>query len=354
MARLRPLHVLVMAAALMASACGFGGNGDQLTVSAVFDDVIDLVPQAHVRAGDVPIGVVSGIELTDDNLARVTMRIKDGTGLPADTIAVLSKTSLLGERYVDLRPPDDGGAGALRDGQEIVQTQMVTDFEELVQTGGDLLAFVSADRLSAAIQTGARAFGGEGSVLGQFLTDVEAFVGRYDESTDDLLALIDSLDALTAEYAQNADANAAVLADLEQASVAFEQIDTELLDTLDRLADLSRLGGRVLNDNQDELENLIRRIRILLGELTRVEGALRGTLTWFPRHNIWVPLGEKNEETQVWLDFILCGVNDVDGDPSRDCTPPNPNQQSQGPGYHPYPEECWEDKSRCPDEPYGG
>lgn len=352
--RRRTLPVLVLVAALVTAACGNGEDGP-IMVSAVFDDVLDLVPQAHVRAGDVPIGTVQRIELTDDNQARVVMQIEDDTGLPANTVAFLSKTSLLGERYVDLRPPEDVQAvGELSDGQRVEDARLVTDFETLVQTGGDVLAFLSADRLAAAIQTGAEAFGGEGSVLGQFLTDVEAFVGRYDESTDDLLALIDSLDAFTAAYAENADANAAVLADLEQASTAFEEVDEQLIDTLEDLAELSQSSERVLEENQEELSNLLRRLRKLLNELTRVDGALSETLTWWPRHNIWVPRGEKNEEAQVWLDFILCGVNDTDGDPSRDCTPPNPGQMSQPPGFYPHDEACMDDPSRCPDSPQGG
>lgn len=351
--RLRTI-VPVLVLALVAAACGLGNpaKGDTIELTAEFKDVIDLVTGAHVRAGDVPIGAVTDIALTDAELARVTMVIEDQTGLPGNTVAVLAKTSMLGERFIDLRPPDDEEpVGALEDGQTIVNTTIITDFEDLVTSGSDLLAFMSADRLAAAVETGAIAFGGREDLIGSFLDDVEAFVGRYDESSDDLLAFIDSVDRLTAAYATDAEANAKVLEDLRLASQAFQEEDDQLLDTLEDVTRLSEVGQRILDRNADELTNLIRRLRKFLDEFTRIDGALQGVLTWLPRHNEHVPNGSIDEHAQVWLDFIVCGLQDTEGDPSRDCVPPNPGQRSVDPGYYPYPEECWDDVDACPQEP---
>lgn len=339
---------------LLAAACGLGNpaQGETIEVSAEFNDVIDLVTGAHVRAGDVPIGTVTDIALTDAEMARVTMVVEDETGLPGNTVAVLAKTSMLGERFIDLRPPEDEEpVGALEDGQSIVNTTIITDFEDLVTSGSDLLAFMSADRLAAAVETGAIAFGGREDLIGTFLDDVEAFIGRYDESSDDLVAFIDSVDRLTAAYEADADANAQVLEDLRLASQAFQQEDDQLLDTLEDVTRLSEVGQRILERNADELTNLIRRLRKFLDEFTRIDGALQGVLTWLPRHNEHVPNGSIDEHAQVWLDFLVCGVQDTQGDPSRDCVPPNPGQRSVDPGYYPYPEECWDDVDACPQDP---
>lgn len=346
--------VPVLVLAFVAAACGLGNpaKGETIELTAEFKDVIDLVTGAHVRAGDVPIGAVTDIALTDAELARVTMVIEDQTGLPGNTVAVLAKTSMLGERFIDLRPPEDEEpVGALEDGQTIVNTTIITDFEDLVTSGSDLLAFMSADRLAAAVETGAIAFGGREDLIGAFLDDVEAFVGRYDESSDDLVAFIDAVDRLTAAYATDAEANAQVLEDLRLASQAFQQEDDQLLDTLEDVTRLSEVGQRVLDRNADELTNLIRRLRKFLDEFTRIDGALQGVLTWLPRHNEHVPNGSIDEHAQVWLDFIVCGLQDTEGDPSRDCVPPNPGQRSVDPGYYPYPEECWDDVDACPQEP---
>ena len=60
--------------------------------------------------------------------------------------------------------------------------------------------------------------------------------------------------------------------------------------------------------------------------------------------------GALNGEAQVWLDFIVCGVQDEQGDVSRDCTPPNPGQRAEQPPYYPVPEECWDDPDPCTKE----
>lgn len=336
--------VIVLALAL--PACSQAG---ELTVSAEFDDVIDLVPQAHVRAGDVPIGIVTDIELTDDMRALVTMEVEDGTGLPHDTEAVLSKTSMLGERFIDLRPKGDDGR--LEDGQHITDTRILTDFEDLVASGNELLAFVAADRLGAAVQTGAIAFGGRGSLLSQFVTDVETFIGRYDEGRGDLVRLIDHLDGFTDTLADNAQDNADAFAELNRFSQALEEEDDRLLDTLEDLTRLATVGERILAEHRDEMHGNIRRLRVLLQQLVRIDGALQNFLTWVPRHNVHLPNGIVDFEGQVWLDFIVCGENEVEDDPSRDCTPPNPGEPYEPrPPYHPFTVECWDDHAHCPGE----
>lgn len=336
---------LLLVLALTTAACGLFGGDDGLTVYAEFDDAMDLVAQADVRAGDVPIGTVTDIELTDDLKARVTMAIEGDHGLPRETAAWLSKTSMLGERYIDLRPV--GEEGSLEDGQLLTDTRIISDFEDLVRSGSDVLAFVSAQQLGAAIQTGATAFGGRGGLLGQFVTDVEAFVGRYDEGQEDLLHLIDQFDGLTAGLAPNAEQNAEGLAVLERASKTLQEEDDRLLDALEELRALSQVGDRIMREHREEIDNSVRRLRIVLDQLTRIDGALESFLVWGPRHNIHVPNGITDEFAQVWLDFLVCGENDTQGDPSRDCTPPNPGEHAPQPGYHPNDPACNESHANC-------
>lgn len=345
--RLARRLALPLVVVLAMAGCGvFGGDDDSLTLYAEFDDVLDLVTQAHVRAGDVPIGTVTDISLTDDLRARVTMEVEaDGHGLPHETAAWLSKTSMLGERFIDLRPVGD--TGELEDRQLLTETKIVSDFEDLVREGGDVLAFVSAQQLAAAVQTGATAFGGRGTLLGQFITDVEAFVGRYDAGRGDLVRLIEEFDGLTAALAPNAEQNAEGFAILERASRTLEEEDDRLLDALEELRALSQVGNRIMTEHRTEIDNSIRRLRIVLDQVTRVEGAFDNLLTWIPRHNEHVPNGITDSFGQVWLDFLVCGMDDTQDDPSRDCTPPNPGEHADPPPYHPNDPACNDDHAHC-------
>lgn len=355
-----PLLAVLGVLALVAAGCNPGGS-DTIELTASFDDVGDLVTNAHVRAGDVPIGLVTDIELTDDHQALVTMEVKRDTGLPASTEAALDRTSLLGERYIDLRPLTDGGEVAaadsgLTDGTHLTNTRVVTDFEDVVSSGDRVLSVVATDQLYAAIETGAVAFGGRGGLLGQFITDVEGFVGTYGDHRDDLLELIDALDRFATTMAPDAERNAEALTTLRDASEVLEAEDDRLLDALVDLTELSGNGERIMAAHRTETEDAIRRLRILLAQITAVDGGLEGLLTWLPRHNIHVPNGIVLEQgtgrhmAQVWLDFVVCGVNDTPGDPARACDPPNPGQPGQYPAERPRSEACYDDMDVCREE----
>src|SRR5205085_3025292 len=81
-----PLAGIALAATLLLSACGFPGVYDMALpggadvgshpyqVKAVFQDVLDLVPNAGVRVNDVPVGRVTAIGLAPGTWhAEVTM-----------------------------------------------------------------------------------------------------------------------------------------------------------------------------------------------------------------------------------------------------------------------------------------
>lgn len=338
--RLLPLFAALLLT-LSLTACS---SDDTITLYAEFPDVIDLVELASVRAGDVPIGTVTEIALTDDEMARVTMEVDADVVLSADTEAWLSKTSLLGERFVDLRP--QGGGGQLADGDVIASTRIVTDFEDLVGTGSEVLAGLSAQRLATAVQAGAEALGGRGELLGQVIDDVQVLVTRYEGGSGTITRVIDELAALTAELAPDAEANAADLELLTEVTEALDDQDEQLFRTLADLQRLATVGERILEDNAELTDDSIRRLRILLEEVNRFEGRLAALLDNTVGHNLNVPDGSIDELAQIWGDFVLCGQQDQQDDPSQDCTPPNPNEPAPVPDVDPCPQE----QVRCPSE----
>jgi phospholipid/cholesterol/gamma-HCH transport system substrate-binding protein len=348
LARVCPALVL----ALVLAACSPAGR-DAITLTATFEDVTGLVTDAHVRAGDVPVGVISDIQLDENLDAQVTMEVRSDLGLPARTEAVLGRTALLGEMFIDLRPLEDGGE--LQDGDVLADTRIVTEFEDLVASGDTALSVVASDQLAAAVETGAIAFGGRGGLLGQFVDDISSFVTTYNSDADDLTSLIGSLDRLTAEMAPDAEVNADALATLEQASEVLEEEDDRLLDALADLDELSTVGSRILADHRQEIDDSIRRLRILLAQITRVEGAFENLLTWLPRHNLHVPNGVVKEEStqrhlgQVWLDFVVCGINDDPDNPAESCDLDHP-PPGEPIGKSPRSEECYDDLEVCRQE----
>src|SRR3954471_22428455 len=123
---------MLFAGLVALSGCGFkgayslplpGGNagGSSYHVTAVFDDVQDLVPMSAVRVDDVAVGDVTSIKYDPaDGKAHVGMRVRTSVHLPSNATATLEQTTLLGEKYVALAPPtQQNPTGKLADGAVI-------------------------------------------------------------------------------------------------------------------------------------------------------------------------------------------------------------------------------------------
>ncbi len=131
MSALRKVGAVAWAAvgSLLLSGCEFNGwydvqlpggaaaDGDAYHVIVEFRDVLDLVPQSAVKVNDVTVGAVEKVEL-DGWHARVRLRVADSVKLPANAVAELRQTSMLGE-YVALAPTGTAPMGRLGDGDRV-------------------------------------------------------------------------------------------------------------------------------------------------------------------------------------------------------------------------------------------
>lgn len=332
--------------ALIASGCSFGGP-EPVTLEAQFDDVMDMTELAPVYTGDVEIGTVRSIQLSDDNDALVTMEIEPDTGLPSKVKAVVLQTSLLGERAIQLVPLNDSGELA----SGTVPGEVQTDLEDLVSTGTDLLAFVAADRLNAMVQAGAVTFAEQGRNLGTLIEDLETFVGEYDSRTNEITRLLDSLDAWLGTLSEQSETNARSLEVLARANEALMEEDEHLLDSLEDLRQLAENGEKVLRENRQELDEFFAQIEVIVKSITGIQGALQSFLTYLPRHNVHVPNAQFFEFVQIWQDTIVCGTSaaeELEDNQAKSCDPPNPGDGGEEPpGTH--PDRCDEEAAGCVD-----
>jgi virulence factor Mce-like protein len=305
---------------------------EMIEASVVFDEVGDLVEQGHVRFADVPVGTIGGVRLTEDHRAEVALRIDPDADLPPDAVAVLRMTSLLGERYVDLvADPEDGAP--IEDGA-VLPGAFESDIELLVDAGSDLLGAMSADHVARTIEVGARTLDGRGDLLGELVEDLGDYVGELERGRSELTRFLDSGERLTAALAPDAEANAAALEDLADLSEVLADEEERLVGALDELAGTAEVGARIVGDNRDSLDDLLRRVSRFSAEVLRFDQALENLLLWLPRHNIHVPGGVVAEFTQVLNDFTICGYNDEPENPANACDPPNPGQPNDpAPGY---------------------
>lgn len=308
------LAVLVGASAL--TSCTLPGRVvGPVELTATFDDVGDLVSGHSVQVADVRIGSIVGIVLTDDFQAQVTMRIKDDLDLPDDSLAVLRTTSLLGEKFIELRPPRDDepsesdpdcGGDILVDGCTVVSTQTSPELEFVALEAVQVLGGVVTSDLSTLIETGSIAFGGRAAELGSLIDSLSVVSGSLADQTANVLTIIDGLDRATTTLASGAERVDTLLVNLAR-TVEVLTDNREL--TLQTLADLTRLAKAqndiVFRPFRDDIDRQIKQLDAILAIVASQRGEVSVLVDWLEQFVIKTPLGVPGDFAQVYGWFIV-------------------------------------------------
>jgi len=312
---MRRAVLLLAVLVLTLPACGNGGG---MTVRAEFDDVADLVPRNAVQVADVRVGTVTDIALTDDLTAIVTLQLDEGVELPAEVSARLRKTNVLGERFVEL-VPDPESSGRLEDGALITDTRLIPDLEDVVRSGSDLLAAVTAEKIAGAIEAGAEGLGGRGQTFSSVLDDLTAIVSSYDRNSEDIVRLIDGLDVFLAEVGPEAELHGDAFDELAKAARTLNEEDERLLDALDELQDLAVTGEDIMVTHRGRTDVFFDRFDAITQEVVRRNDDLDRLFYEVYKHNFNTIRGVNKEFGQIVLDIIVCGENSTEGDAVRGC-----------------------------------
>ena len=133
------LFMLAMQASNLTSL----SNDGVYQVSARFDNIGGLKVRSAVKVSGVKVGEVTAIDYDTDSFeAVVTMQVDEKySQFPADTIASIFTSGLLGEQYVSLDP--GGDIKLLENQSEIRHTQSAMVLEQLI---GQFLFNQGADK----------------------------------------------------------------------------------------------------------------------------------------------------------------------------------------------------------------
>lgn len=296
---------VLVVASLLASACSLPGTiRGSREISAVFDDVGDLVVGHSVQVADVRIGSIVDIELTDDYQAEITMSIKDDVFVPVESRALLRTTSLLGEKFIELRPLDeDPMAGTdLVDGDAIAETATAPELEFVTEQAVEILGAVVSSDVATLIETGAVGFGGRTTELTSLVEDLSTVSGTLADQTDELVRIIDALDGTTATLASSSGDLDELLGNLaETATVLADNRDV----AIDAIRELTRLA-RVQNDNVfepylAEVDTQIKQVDAILAEVDRNQAQVAELLQWVAGFADQLPKAVADDFAQVFL-----------------------------------------------------
>jgi phospholipid/cholesterol/gamma-HCH transport system substrate-binding protein len=278
---------------LLLTGCGFRGAysfalpggadiGDEpYTVQVEFLDVLDLVPQSGVRVADVPVGRVEKIELGEDWTAVVTLAVNGDVELPANTVAAIQQSSLLGEKFVELAAPgNEAPEGSLEDGALIsldrtnrnVEVEELLGAMSLVLNGGGLAHLQTINReLGDALE-------GRESELKNTLEQLDTFIGGLDAQRAEIQRALDSADALASTLAERTETIESALDTIGPGLEVINEQRDLLVDMLESLARLGDVGTRIIDESAANTVEDLRLLQPILSQLAAAGPDLAGSL----------------------------------------------------------------------------
>lgn len=317
--------VALTAALLLASACSLPGRTTgPVTVTATFKDVGDLVVNHSVQVADVRVGSVTKIELTPDFRAKVTMSIKD-VHLKSDAVATIRQTSLLGEKFIDLRPCDPTPAhndqGCNANAPPLANPGTISDEHtgeapELEFVADAAIRLLAATALpndfAALVQTGSEGFAGRGPELRSLVDDLATISGTLADQTTHIQQIIDGLDKATSTLAPNDASLEQLLVNLANTTTVLANNRDETVSTLQALTRMVQAQDQLVFDPYlQQVDRQVKQVDAIVDELTRGRAEVNTLLDWIDRFVYQVPKGIPNDFAQVYAWFAAC--------PGPDC-----------------------------------
>ncbi|MFH8617632.1 MCE family protein [Streptomyces sp. NPDC017979] len=235
-------------------------GSDPYRITAEFDDVLSLVPQSAVKVNDVAVGRVTDISLTPGAWsARVTMRVNGDVKLPANAVAHIEQSSLLGEKYVQLAPPPaaenaPATTAALADGATIpiARTNRNPEVEEVLGALSLLLNGGGIAQIKNIATELNKALGGREPQVASLLERMDTLVTSLDGNKENITAALDGLNRLSTTLATRKRDVGRLLTDLSPGLKVLEQQRGALLTMLRSLDTLSAVAVDTIEKGKDD------------------------------------------------------------------------------------------------------
>jgi phospholipid/cholesterol/gamma-HCH transport system substrate-binding protein len=251
---------------------------------------------------DVRVGSISRIRLTKDFLSEVTLRVEPGAKVPRDSQPVLRTSSLLGEKFIELRPrgTDPAAGPFLADGDDLGTGAEAPELEFIAQEAVTVLGGVISSDLATLVQTGAEGFAGRGADLRSLVTDLATISRTLAERTADIARIIDGLDAATQTLAAGKGELATLLDNLTVTTTVLSDNRQKAIDALAALTRVSQTGDDLIRRYRSDLDRQLRQVDVVLGEVARSQVEVARLLDFLAKFMIGTPKSIPRDFVQIY------------------------------------------------------
>jgi virulence factor Mce-like protein len=214
-----------------------------------------LRPGSDVKLRGVLVGAVSSIEIERSGKARIELRLFEEHAIPDNVEAAIRAKTLFGEKFIELKIPEQSSSDRLRPGDEIPESRTIPpiEVETVLEKGVPILNAVDPEAFGAALHALAEAFSGNEEHLRRATLQGEKLLTETERT----------LPALERN-----------LVHLKHFAAALDQSDTELVEALGGLAAV----GEVVRDHPDEFRRTVSSLVPLARDLGDVLNARRQDL----------------------------------------------------------------------------
>jgi phospholipid/cholesterol/gamma-HCH transport system substrate-binding protein len=232
-----------------------GSGAGAFKIQAQLPDVSTLQENSRVRVGDVNVGTVTKIERQGWH-ARITMTLNGDVELPANAVATVGQTSLLGSAHVELAAPDGvvpqgrlrgGSLIPLASGGAYPNTEQTLAALSLLLNGGGL---GQVQDITEALST---AFAGREADLRSAIDQLDELMSRLNAQTGDIIAASESLNGLADQFAASKPVLDNALRTIPDALAVLAEQRTTLADALDVFGKFGALTADAVNQSKDNL-----------------------------------------------------------------------------------------------------
>lgn len=251
--------------AVVAPGCAYEGlnslplpgtvGRDGNTYHVQIANIGSLEPNSPVMVNDVVVGSIGATEVVDWN-ADVEIFVRPDVVIPANAVAIVGQTSLLGSMHLALDPPvGEPPQGRLSPGSTISLDRSST-YPSTERTLSSLSAVVNSGGLGQIgdiIHTMNAALGGREQQARDLLRRLDAFVATFDRQKSDVVAAIESMNRLSKQLAEQRDIVARTLRDLPPALDVLLDDEPQLMTALDRAREFSDLTTRLVRQTSTDL-----------------------------------------------------------------------------------------------------
>ncbi len=285
-------------AALVTSGCSFDGinslplpgtvgtGSDAATYRVQIANVGTLESNSPVMVGDVVVGTVR--RMTVDNwTANVEISVGSGAVVPANAVATVGQTSLLGSMHLALDPPPgQTPTGRLRPGATIPVTKTST-YPSTEQTLSSLSVVVNGGGLTQIgdiVHNFNAALDGRQGEIRDLLTRMNRVVSLLDGQRDNVIASIAALNRLAGTFAGQRDVLTRALDRIPAALDVLNRQRPQLTTALTKLGGFSDTASRLINDSHADIARNLQNLEPTVRALADVGQDLATALTYLPTY----------------------------------------------------------------------